>query len=182
MRKGGVAVKKMSVLMVVCMLCLALMSALPAGAQPLNDRPLAAASGKDKDKDKERNEVKNKEAKKPENQKGNQGQPGKGKFRDRKPVYRNGVIYSTNLRALEIRPLAVSYGLVGYKPLPPGIRKNLMRGKPLPPGIAKKMVPRSLLFDLPYYSGYEWRIAGTDLVLVLLAKGWIVDILSDIFD
>lgn len=174
--------KKVSALLIVCMLGVALMSALPAGAQPLNDRPLAAASGKDKDKDKGRDEIKNKEAKKPENQKGNQGQPGKGKFADRKPVYRNGVIYSTNLTIVEIRPLAVSYGLVGYKPLPPGIRKNLMRGKPLPPGIAKKMVPHVLLADLPYYSGYEWRIAGTDLILVLLAKGWIVDILSDIFD
>lgn len=179
--------KKIAVLVAACMLSLAIMPVFPAGAQPLSDRPLAAASGKGEGHGEKKDDVKAKEvkdAKKNEDKKGNanQGQPGRGKFSDRKPTYRNGVIYTTNLTIVEIRPLAVSYGLVGYKPLPPGIRKNLMRGKPLPPGIAKKMVPRVLLVDLPYYSGYEWRIAGTDLILVLLAKGSIVDILSDIFN
>lgn len=60
------------------------------------------------------------------------------------------------------RSLAVNYGLTGYDSLPPGIAKNLARGKPLPPGIAKKMVPASMLGQLPSYPGYEWRIAGDD--------------------
>ena len=47
------------------------------------------------------------------------------------------------------RSLALNYGLTGYRSLPPGIAKNLARGKPLPPGIAKKMVPSSMLHDLP---------------------------------
>lgn len=187
--EGGVEVKKIAVLLALCMLNLTTMSVLSAAAQPREERPLAAASGKGKDEGKgeKKDDVKVKEvkdAKKNEDkkEKANQGQPGKGKYSNRTPTYKNGVIFSSNLRIVEIRPLAVSYGLVGYKPLPPGIRKNLMRGKPLPPGIAKKMVPHVLWVDLPHYSGYEWRIAGTDLILVLLAKGSIVDILSDIFD
>ena len=43
------------------------------------------------------------------------------------------------------RQLALGGGYTGYKPLPPGIVKNLARGKPLPPGIAKRMVPGGML-------------------------------------
>ena len=66
--------------------------------------------------------------------------------------------------------------------LPPGIRKNLARGKPLPPGIAKKMVPGPMLRELPAYSGYEWRVYGSDLVLVALATGVVADVLAGVFD
>lgn len=59
---------------------------------------------------------------------------------------------------------------------------NLARGKPLPPGIAKKMVPGSLLGRLPRHPGYEWRIAGTDLILISVATAVIADILYDVFD
>ena len=77
---------------------------------------------------------------------------------------------------------ALDYDLRGYSSLPPGIRKNLARGKPLPPGIAKKMVPDAFLGRLPRHSGYEWRIAGTDLILVSLATAVVADILYDVFD
>lgn len=77
---------------------------------------------------------------------------------------------------------ALDYGLLGgYQALPPGIRKNLTRGKPLPPGIAKKMVPGSLLARLPSYPGYEWRIAGTDLILISIATAVVADVLYDVF-
>ncbi|MHC8371405.1 anti-virulence regulator CigR family protein [Pseudomonas sp. MDT1-85] len=65
--------------------------------------------------------------------------------------------------------------------LPPGIQKNLARGKPLPPGIAKKLDGR-LLGRLPHYDGYEWRQAGTDLILVAIATGIIYEVLNDAFD
>ncbi|NDV13668.1 anti-virulence regulator CigR family protein [Crenobacter caeni] len=71
--------------------------------------------------------------------------------------------------------------LGGYSALPPGIRKNLARGKPLPPGIAKKAVPMPLLSELPKHSGYEWQVAGRDLVLVALGSMLIADVLSDVF-
>jgi len=80
------------------------------------------------------------------------------------------------------REYALDFGLRGYSTLPPGIRKNLARGKPLPPGIAKKMVPGSLSGRLPRYPGYEWRIAGTDLILISVATAVVADILYDVFD
>ena len=80
------------------------------------------------------------------------------------------------------RRIAERHGYVGYADLPPGIRKNLARGKPLPPGIAKKMVPGPMLRELPAYSGYEWRVYGSDLVLVALATGVIADVLAGVFD
>ncbi|WP_086869567.1 anti-virulence regulator CigR family protein [Kosakonia pseudosacchari] len=80
------------------------------------------------------------------------------------------------------RSLAVNYGLTGYQSLPPGIAKNLARGKPLPPGIAKKAVPASMLGQLPYYPGYEWRIVGSDLVLVALSTAIVTAIINGVFD
>lgn len=80
------------------------------------------------------------------------------------------------------RHLAVNYGLTGYDSLPPGIAKNLARGKPLPPGIAKKAVPASMLGELPYYPGYEWKIVGDDLVLVALSTAVVTAIINGVFD
>lgn len=80
------------------------------------------------------------------------------------------------------RSLAVNYGLVGYQSLPPGIAKNLARGKPLPPGIAKKTLPASMINDLPYYPGYEWRAVGNDLVLVAISTAIIASVINDVFD
>lgn len=77
---------------------------------------------------------------------------------------------------------ALDYGLSGYSSLPPGVRKNLARGKPLPPGVAKKMVPGPLLGRLPRYPGYEWRVAGSDLILIAVATAVVADILYDVFD
>ena len=68
-----------------------------------------------------------------------------------------------------------------YKPLPPGIRKNLARGKPIPPGIAKTRLPGGYVSKLPHYPGYEWVGAGLDLLLVQTASGVIADTLFDVF-
>lgn len=72
-------------------------------------------------------------------------------------------------------------GYGGYKPLPPGIRKNLARGKPLPPGIAKRSVPSGMMSRLPQHPGYEWQAAGTDLVLVQIGTAIVADVLRDVF-
>ena len=81
----------------------------------------------------------------------------------------------------DLRRYAVGNNLTGLKPLPPGIRKNLARGKPMPPGIAKTRLPSSFVKKLPVYEGYEWKIAGTDLLLVLNADKIISDVLKDVF-
>lgn len=77
------------------------------------------------------------------------------------------------------RALAVDASAVGYKPLPPGIAKNLARGKPLPPGIATRNLPNNLLKSLPHYEGYEWLAAGTDLILINTALRVVADVLTD---
>ncbi|MFK3662855.1 anti-virulence regulator CigR family protein [Scandinavium sp. NPDC088450] len=82
----------------------------------------------------------------------------------------------------DARRIAVNLGLTGYKSLPPGIAKNLARGKPLPPGIAKKVVPASMLNQLPYYPGYEWRAIGDDLVLVALSTAIVTSIINGVFN
>ncbi len=64
--------------------------------------------------------------------------------------------------------------------LPPGIQKRLARGKPLPPGIATRLDGR-LYGRLPYYDGYEWMQAGTELILVGVATGVIHEVVHDIF-
>ena len=79
------------------------------------------------------------------------------------------------------RRIAVDSGARGYKPLPPGIRKNLARGKPLPPGIAKQYAPAPMVSRLPVHPGHEWRVVGTDLVLVAIATAIVVDVLLDVF-
>lgn len=99
-------------------------------------------------------------------------------------VKRDRAKYQTaGITALEARRLVgevhVDYG--GYQALPPGIRKNLARGKPLPPGIAKKQVPQDLLLRLPVHPGYEWRVAGTDLLLVTVGTMIVHEILKDVF-
>ena len=87
-----------------------------------------------------------------------------------------------NLDYGDARRLAVSHGLTGYSALPPGIAKNLARGKPLPPGIAKKAVPAPMLRELPHYPGYEWRIAGRDLVLIALSTAVVTSVINNVFD
>ncbi len=81
----------------------------------------------------------------------------------------------------EARQFAVESDLTGYKPLPPGIRKNLARGKPIPPGIAKTRLPSSFLNSLPARDGYEWQVAGTDLLRVFKADKLISNVLKDVF-
>ncbi|WP_017892578.1 anti-virulence regulator CigR family protein [Serratia sp. S4] len=106
---------------------------------------------------------------------GNHGNKAKGNESDQ------GLV-SVSISRDRARSLARNYGLTGYSSLPPGIAKNLARGKPLPPGIAKKMVPSSMLRDLPYYPGYEWRIAGDDLVLVALSTALVASVINGVFN
>jgi hypothetical protein len=82
----------------------------------------------------------------------------------------------------DARLLAAQYNLTGYKPLPPGIRKNLARGKPLPPGIAKHYLPQPFVGRLPRHPGHEWQRAGTDLVLVGSGSYVVQDVLNGVFD
>ncbi|MFC4655538.1 anti-virulence regulator CigR family protein [Rheinheimera marina] len=85
------------------------------------------------------------------------------------------------LAQADARKLAVEFQLVGQQDLPAGIRKNLTKGKPLPPGIQKKAVPAEFVSRLPVHQGYEWRLVGTDLILVSVATQVVADVLHDVF-
>lgn len=112
---------------------------------------------------------------------GNSGGDGPANKGSKAKTGRDNLV-SVNVTYDRIRPLAINYGLTGYQSLPPGIAKNLARGKPLPPGIAKKAVPASLLGQLPSYPGYEWRIAGNDLVLIALSTTIVASVINGVFD
>ncbi|GMV61647.1 MAG: hypothetical protein AMXMBFR74_08160 [Parvibaculum sp.] len=94
-----------------------------------------------------------------------------------------GIDASISFGADETRIIRDYFAASPYdaKPLPPGIAKNLARGKPLPPGIAKRYLPRDLAARLPVRADYERLIVGDDILLVSIATGIIVDILSDAF-
>jgi hypothetical protein len=92
-------------------------------------------------------------------------------------------LVTAGISASVARQLAIDSGInmSGYKPLPPGIQKNLARGKPLPPGIARKAAPSGMIPRLPKHPGYEWQMAGTDLVLVQIGTSIVSDVLKDVF-
>lgn len=89
---------------------------------------------------------------------------------------------SVSISSGDARRIALNHKVTGYESLPPGIRKNLARGKPIPPGLAHRAVPAEVLVELPRYPDHEWRVYGTDLVLVALATAVVVDVLVDVFD
>lgn len=92
-----------------------------------------------------------------------------------------GTTVTAGITVGQARELAVAQRMTGLDGLPPGIRKNLARGKPLPPGIARRNLPDGMLSGLPVVQGHEWRMAGTDLVLIALGTLVVVEILQDVF-
>ncbi|MDI8841742.1 hypothetical protein MJI69_30775, partial [Salmonella enterica subsp. enterica serovar Anatum] len=44
---------------------------------------------------------------------------------------------------------------------------------------AKKTVPASMLGQLPYYPGYEWKIVGDNLVLIALSTAVVTAIMNN---
>lgn len=112
----------------------------------------------------------------------NRGNPRKGGGSGYDGADATAALATAGITALAARDIARGYNVTGYKPLPPGIQKNLMRGKPLPPGIAKRGVPSGMLGRLPVHPGYEWLVVGRDLVLMATATAMVADVLHDVFD
>lgn len=65
-------------------------------------------------------------------------------------------------------------------PPPPGI--HLERGRPLPHGYYGERLDNRALSRLPYYQGYEWRRAGTDIVLIAVGTGIVYEILDGVLN
>lgn len=95
--------------------------------------------------------------------KGNAGQKTEHRKNGGKPDH-----VESDISYVAARQLAVNLGLTGYQSLPPGI--------------AKKTVPASMLGQLPYYPGYEWKIVGDNLVLIALSTAVVTAIINGVFD
>lgn len=111
-----------------------------------------------------------------------QGGPPAGAGTGNPGVGRGNSEVSVSISAGDARRIARELGLTGYRPLPPGIARNLARGKALPPGIAKRFPPQNMLARLPKIDGHEWRITGRDLVLIAIGTAIVVEILNDVFE
>ena len=81
------------------------------------------------------------------------------------------------------RQLAGELQLAGpdFRPLPAGVRKKVAKGRPLPAGLERRLPPEAMQDRLPQQPGYEWRVAGTDLILVDAATAVVHQILRDVF-
>lgn len=64
--------------------------------------------------------------------------------------------------------------------LPPGVARKYARGKRLPPGIAKQVLPPDLERQLPVQPGYQYVAVESDVLLIAVSTGIVVDILLDI--
>lgn len=121
-------------------------------------------------------------AKNTDNQGKNNGQgnsQGNGQKGNSKHNNNQHEMYYAGISHKDAKRYAKQYKFYGYKPLPPGIRKNMARGKPIPPGLAYNRLPAPYIATLPYYKGYEWRGYGSDLVLVSIVSNVIADVIID---
>ena len=64
--------------------------------------------------------------------------------------------------------------------LPPGVARKYARGKRLPPGIAKQALPPDLERRLPVQPGYQYVAVDSDVLLIAVSTGIVVDMLMDI--
>ncbi len=70
-------------------------------------------------------------------------------------------------------------GLSG-RPLPPGLQKHIDRTGQLPPGLQKRVLPGDLRGLLPRRIGQDYRVVGTDIVLIETATSVILDIMQGV--
>ena len=64
--------------------------------------------------------------------------------------------------------------------LPPGQARQYARGKRLPPGIAKQALPPDLARRLSVPPGHQYVVVDSDVLLITVSTGIVVDILVDI--
>lgn len=97
------------------------------------------------------------------------------KVEQRRPGSHQGFNYQ------EARKLAKSRKMAGYKPLPPNARRHMAVGRPLPGHLQARPLPAYMVKRLPRHPGYEWRIAGTDLLLVAAGTFIVYQIIENVF-
>ena len=97
-----------------------------------------------------------------------------------------GIITDAVFTALERQIIRDYYrtnlppGLARRETLPPGLRRQLARNGRLPPGLERHALPPDLKARLPRRDDrYDLVRIGTDVLLILIATGVILDIIED---
>ena len=89
--------------------------------------------------------------------------------------------YHSGLSRDRARQLARAGHMSGYKPLPRNVKKHMVQGRPVPRHVKIRHVPPAMYDKLPRHKGYEWRIAGSDLLLVVAGTLIIHEIIENVF-
>ncbi len=71
-------------------------------------------------------------------------------------------------------------GLAKRSHLPPGLQKHIDRTGRLPPGLEKRTLPGDLRGLLRYRKGLDYRVVGTDIVLIETATSVILDVMQGV--
>ena len=71
-------------------------------------------------------------------------------------------------------------GLAKRDRLPPGLQKQIQRNGTLPPGLAKRGLPGDLRGRLPRRKGQDYRVVGSDIVLIETATNVVLDIMKNV--
>ena len=58
---------------------------------------------------------------------------------------------------------------------------HIVKGKRMPHGWGKRLSHRQLRY-VPHYHGYEWRRTGSDMILIAVTSGIVVEILRGVLD
>ena len=82
-----------------------------------------------------------------------------------------------DFRPVQVQIHANRHHIGSGSPLPHHV--HIVRGKPLPMGWGKRLNAHQRRY-VPQYHGYEWRRAGSDLVLMALATGIVHEILHGV--
>ncbi len=120
--------------------------------------------------------------------KGKAGKASKGKSEDVATDKAVGAVISALERAIigdYVRKAKASKqglppGLAKSAHLPPGLRQHIERTGTLPPGLAKRTLPGDLRSLLPARKGTDYRVVGTDIVLIETATNVILDVMRDV--
>lgn len=89
--------------------------------------------------------------------------------------------YKSGLNRDRARDIAKAGHIGGYKSLPPDVKRNMIPGRPIPNHVEIRHVPPAMYDRLPRHDGYEWRIAGSDLILVVAGTLIIHEIIENVF-
>jgi hypothetical protein len=111
---------------------------------------------------------------------------GKGKSEDVATDKLLGSIISAAERALigdyvkkaKVKHQGLPPGLAKRQQLPPGLQKHIERTGRLPPGLEKRELPHDLRALLPYHKGRDYRVVGSDIVLIETATNVILDVMQ----